>query len=504
MGRNPLGGRSNAKAASAALSKGELCWPHKLQPYNLSPERTHEWESAFQEEIRTAIDVKISEGETSKLPEILAKEVTGIDVTVRGRKVRWMKDLDQDGLGEKPCSESKIHARMESELDALVPERVPVQLLHFCMAKIHSVQIAQGSKDVWESIYKQALVQLWDDTESWPALEQERGLAEKSKPIKESLRKLKRNWNPTDTKDRRHQSVRDRVRSEKLLIDMPKDSILWIVDKNDKGVLWLDPQGLMRAYNDDVVHRITEDVRTIFSLEPPRLPDAHRHPFHEDFLRRNPKFGKDQGFSGVSHIGHWHMTGYDNVGNILKSSDSFGHSSTCDQLLHQFMHHACGHVTRAVDLAFGVFDPEMRERYRKVFENGPQFARMSTTEREFACLRAFLSNLQTESHLEEKDWKGGYAWMTPFGNFTGGKLCIPQLGIQVDFPAGSISAIRGESYLHYITDWEGEDRFCFVHTTHESVRAEVEDGRKPSISQLLDDGAGDSDVGSNGKEMTFL
>lgn len=154
--------------------------------------------------------------------------------------------------------------------------------------------------------------------------------------------------------------------------------------------------------------KITEDIRIIFSLEPPRLPDAHRHPFHKDFLTKNPRFGKDEGFSGVSHIGHWHMTGYDKISNILKTADSFGHSSTCDQLLNQFMHHACGHVTRAVDLAFGIVDSELRDRYRKVFENSPQYARMSTAEREFTCLRAFLCNLQTESQLDEKDWKGGY------------------------------------------------------------------------------------------------
>ena len=82
--------------------------------------------------------------------------------------------------------------------------------------------------------------------------------------------------------------------------------------------------------------------------------------------------------------------------NILKTKDSFGHSSTCDQLLHQFMHHASGHVTRAVDLAFGVVDPTMQDRYRAVFENSPDFVKMSTVDRELISLRAYLCNVQTE------------------------------------------------------------------------------------------------------------
>ena len=37
---------------------------------------------------------------------------------------------------------------------------------------------------------------------------------------------------------------------------------------------------------------------------------------------------------------------------------------------------------------------------------------------------------------------------------------------------------RASRYLHYITDWKGEFRYCIVHTTNESVRAEVEDGKR--------------------------
>lgn len=144
---------------------------------------------------------------------------------IRARKVRWLKNLLHD-INENPSAGSQIHAGMEMKLDTLVPERVPLQILHFCMAKIHSALTAEGLRNTWESIYNQALVELWDDTESWPALEQERELTKETELIKESLSKLERNWKPENTKDRRHQSVKDQVRAKKLLVNMPKNTIL--------------------------------------------------------------------------------------------------------------------------------------------------------------------------------------------------------------------------------------------------------------------------------------
>ena len=64
----------------------------------------------------------------------------------------------------------------------------------------------------------------------------------------------------------------------------------------------------------------------------------------------------------------------------------------------------------------------MPDRYRAVFEKSPDFVKMVTTNRKLVSLRAYLCSVQTEYHVDLKDWEGGYAWMTPFGEFTGWSL----------------------------------------------------------------------------------
>ena len=64
-------------------------------------------------------------------------------------------------------------------------------------------------------------------------------------------------------------------------------------------------------------------------------------------------------------------------------------------------------------------------------------------------LRAILVNTHTEPHVDKDDWVGGWAWLAPFGAFTGGDLCVPQLGIRVPMPAGSIVGIQGREFTHF-------------------------------------------------------
>lgn len=61
-------------------------------------------------------------------------------------------------------------------------------------------------------------------------------------------------------------------------------------------------------------------------------------------------------------------------------------------------------------------------------------------------------------------------------------------------------------YLHYITDWKGEFRYCIVHTTHESVRADVDDGKRSASQAEIreeaysENNVEESDCGEDGSE----
>ncbi|KAI9775678.1 MAG: hypothetical protein M1839_000945 [Geoglossum umbratile] len=95
-----------------------------------------------------------------------------------------------------------------------------------------------------------------------------------------------------------------------------------------------------------------------------------------------------------------------------------------------------GVMTRAVDLLFRVIDNPMREQYRTAWEKLQPAAKVSTMEDELFTHCTVLINVLTEAHIDCNDWENGWAWIDVLGDFNGGDLCMPQLGIQGPMPAG--------------------------------------------------------------------
>jgi hypothetical protein len=132
-----------------------------------------------------------------------------------------------------------------------------------------------------------------------------------------------------------------------------------------------------------------------------------------------------------------------------------------------------GFMTRAVDLLFRVIDNLMREQYRMVWEKSQLAAKVSTTEDELFTLRAVLINVLTEAHIDCNDCENGWAWIGVLGDFHDGDLCMPQLGIQVPMPAGSITGMRGRDLEHFIARWSSAWRYSVVHSFGDSIQQHV-------------------------------
>lgn len=400
----------------------KLIWPERLAPYGLNPSAHREWEDDTRKSFKAA---KLASGEFVNLAGTLGKEVVAVDVTVNGKKLRWMKFLRIDAFGDElPCRKSRIEGDLKNKLDRLLPSSVPKQLLQLVMARVHMEVKTSGAIIDWRSIHNKALRELWDDTSVWGALEAGLQAQITDSPFKASLTALQGGWPRKYCKtDHYRQRVRDRVTvQDNFLETMPEATSIWLVDRNEKTFGFHHGSGIREAYGSEVLQRIKDDIRVYFSVEPPRLPDAHRHPFHDELLEKRPQSVKGCGFSGCAHIGHWHMTGYEEAEvsrDAITTKDSRPSTAHAEKLLRQLLRNSCGHVTRAIDLWFGVVDPEMRDRYKRVFRESSEYCGLLTTEEELACLRAFLLDVKAESHVDSKDWKQGYAWMTPFGNYTG-------------------------------------------------------------------------------------
>ena len=135
-------------------------------------------------------------------------------------------------------------------------------------------------------------------------------------------------------------------------------------------------------------------------------------------------------------------------------------------------------MTRILDFWFGVWDPILREEYRRVYKYSPKFARLPPTNKghpETYCLRVVVCNRSTDEHDDAYDWRRGLTGLVQLGEFEGWALCFNQLGLCLEgYQAGAVVLFRGHELKHYIGPWTGKDRYAFDHTTHESFRKAVE------------------------------
>ncbi|KAI9768269.1 MAG: hypothetical protein M1839_004163 [Geoglossum umbratile] len=134
-----------------------------------------------------------------------------------------------------------------------------------------------------------------------------------------------------------------------------------------------------------------------------------------------------------------------------------------------------GPLTHAIDILFRTVDHKLRNAYQQTFQqldSGESI--FFTTEKkseELFPLQAILVNTLTEPHIDRDDWVGGWAWIAPFGSFSKGDLCLPQLGIRVPLAPGAIAGLRGRELVHFTDKWVGS-RYSIVHFFKDSIRVQ--------------------------------
>jgi hypothetical protein len=135
-------------------------------------------------------------------------------------------------------------------------------------------------------------------------------------------------------------------------------------------------------------------------------------------------------------------------------------------------------ITRSIRLLFGAVNKDHRNSYAEAFSRIPvhyqQFfstnAAPDVDNEDIFSYRTLLANLWTRPHRDTSDWKEGWAWIVPFGDFSGGDFCVTELRRRIPFPAGAVLGLRGDALEHWTTRWTGNCRYSLVHTFHEYVR----------------------------------
>ncbi len=196
---------------------------------------------------------------------------------------------------------------------------------------------------------------------------------------------------------------------------------------------------------------------------------------------------------GTDHYGHWHARGHQHD-PIVETADSVDlKGAAIKQLLYQFLHYTGGSITRVLDFRFGVWDPELREEYRRVYRESPRFARLPPTNDchdETYILRVVISNRPTDEHIDGDYRKKGLNGLCQIGKFQGAAMCFNQLHLKLNgYKSGAILLFRGRELFHYVSPWEGECRYAFDHTTHKSVRQAVDLEREGTTKPPADGSA---------------
>ncbi|KAI9770364.1 MAG: hypothetical protein M1839_003206 [Geoglossum umbratile] len=266
---------------------------------------------------------------------------------------------------------------------------------------------------------------------------------------------------------------------------VPEDYIYIARDCKDRVILAVFPRGLEFAYGSKDGQRcadaLANNIEKYTESQPPPTVLDCRHAHHKWWLKQdgNEHFRPPKGRCGVYHWGTWFEQGQTERGPIWSKDYRAGgtHSGVSDGAyavrLRQQLMWSLGNMTRAVDLLFRIVDNPMREQYHAAWQRLLPAVRVSTTENEPFTLRAVLINVLTEAHIDCNDWENGWAWIGVLGDFNDGDLCMPQLGIRVPMPAGSITGMRGRDLEHFIAKWSGRRRYSVVHSFWDSIRHHV-------------------------------
>ncbi|KAI9763373.1 MAG: hypothetical protein M1840_000565 [Geoglossum simile] len=241
---------------------------------------------------------------------------------------------------------------------------------------------------------------------------------------------------------------------------IPPNTIYVALDRNGKKILAVFPNGLDVAYGTDqakqVIDNISYNIREYARSQPPPAVHDVRHIHHRQWVRENPHLAGEDGRCGLYHWGTWTETGKDHKVIPTKETLKGGTRSNPSDGCHAFSYRVStmksfGPLTAAVDLLFSTIDPKLHKAYRAAYQRlDPGEKIFCTTEdpkKELFPLRAILVNTLTEPHVDSDDWIGGWAWISPFGNFSGGDICLPQLGVRVPLPPGGIAGLRGREQV---------------------------------------------------------
>jgi hypothetical protein len=80
-----------------------------------------------------------------------------------------------------------------------------------------------------------------------------------------------------------------------------------------------------------------------------------------------------------------------------------------------------------------------------------------------------IANRATPAHIDAFGHHCWYDLLLAAGTYHQSSFNLPDLGIQMDYPPGTLIALTGKFIRHEVLDWDQGDRVCYAHFMRKAV-----------------------------------
>ncbi|RYP72174.1 hypothetical protein DL770_008004 [Monosporascus sp. CRB-9-2] len=290
----------------------------------------------------------------------------------------------------------------------------------------------------------------------------------------------------TWSRDFFYQHLRDRASAaDPDIYTRVDEDVVVILDRNGEVVLVSFSRLFQRLFGDAMMQKVDLALRKWTTIAALPQPDSARHMVDELIRQKHPELNMElattlqeleERASCVVHYGTWGMKGHGSRDVFLTADTKLEMAASARmrgdysrKIFPQLKRGAFGISSEVARFVFSSVAPREYDECIEAFRGLAREDRMGVSAPNWATLCVLGINSFTERHVDKNDIKYGFASLIPLGDYKGGDLCFPQLGIKLDYQPGACVVFRGAELQHFVDDWTGY-RIFLLFTNHQVVR----------------------------------
>ncbi|RYO98369.1 hypothetical protein DL764_007096 [Monosporascus ibericus] len=261
-----------------------------------------------------------------------------------------------------------------------------------------------------------------------------------------------------------YQHLRDRASAaDPDIYTCAEGDAVVILDRNGEVVLVSSSRLFQRLFGDAMMQKVDLALRKWTTIAVLPQPHSARHRVDELIRRGHPELNMELATT-LQELEEWAscVVQYETWG--MKGHGSRDVFLTADTKLEMA---ASARMPR--DSCSAVWRPGSTRRCIEASRGLAREDRMGVSAPNWATLCVPGINSFTERHVDKNGIKLGFASLIPLGDYKGGDLCFPQLGIKLEYQTEGCVMFWGAKLEHFVDDWTGY-RIFLLFTNHQVVR----------------------------------